>query len=237
MSIARPRFYRDVSVLSGVRGYGVLLDGKPVKTPAGAVVELPTEALAEAIAQEWRDQEGKVRTETMLLTKLANTALDRVAGNRPLVSEQILSFGRTDLVCYRADEPVELVKRQASAWDPLIEWLRRRHGVELQTVSGLSYVEQKHDALRALEAAVASRNDFVLTALNAAATLCGSLTIALAQIDGRLDAGEAMAAAQVDEDYQAERWGKDPQMAAKRAAKSRELIEIGRLMELLAPIA
>jgi len=233
MSIARPRFYRDVSVQSGVRGYGVFLDGKPLKTPAGAVIELPTEALAEAIAQEWRDQEGKVRTETMLLTKLANTAIDRVRADRPLVIGQILAFGRTDLVCYRADEPVDLVKRQASAWDPLMEWLRRRHGVELQTVSGLTYVEQKHDALRALEASVAGRDEFVLTALHGAATLCGSLTIALALIDGRLDAGEAKAAAEIDENYQAERWGKDPEIAAKSATKSRELIEFSRFIELL----
>jgi chaperone required for assembly of F1-ATPase len=234
MSIARPRFYRDVSLLSGARGYGVFLDGKPLKTGAGAVVELPTEALAEAIAHEWRDQGRSVRSETMILTKLANTTLDRVAAIRPLVIEQILAFGRTDLVCYRADEPAELIRCQASAWDPLLEWLRRRHGVELQTVSGLTYVEQKHDALRALEAAVAGRDDFVLTALHAAATLCGSLTIALGLLDGRLDAGEAMAAAELDENYQAQRWGKDREIAVKSAAKSRELIEISRFIELLA---
>jgi chaperone required for assembly of F1-ATPase len=234
MSIERPRFYRDVSVLSGVRRYGVFLDGRPLKTPAGAVVELPTEALAEAIAQEWRDQEAKVRTETMLLTKLANTAIDRVGANRPLVIAQIVAFGRTDLVCYRADAPVELIRRQASAWDPLLEWLRRRHGVDLRTVSGLTYVKQKHDGLRALEAAVAGRDDFMLTALHGAATLCGSLTIALGLIDGRLDAGEAIAAAELDENYQAERWGKDPEIAAKSAAKRRELIEISRFIELLA---
>ncbi len=233
MSVARPRFYRDVSVLSAVRGYGVLLDGKPLKTPAGAVVELPTKALAEAIAQEWRDQDEKVRTETMILTKLANTAIDRVAGNRRLVVDQSLAFGRTDLVCYRADGPADLVQRQSSAWDPLIEWLRRRHGAELQTVSGLTYVEQKDSALRALEAAVAGYDDFVVTGLYAAATLCGSLTIALALIDGRLDAGQAMAAAQVDEDHQAERWGRDLEIAAKSAAKGRELIEITRFIELL----
>ena len=233
MSVARPRFYRDVSVLSGVRGYGVLLDGKPLKTPADAVVELPTKALAEAIAQEWRDQDEKVRTETMILTKLANTAIDRVAENRLLVLDQILAFGRTDLVCYRADGPADLVQRQSSAWDPLIEWLRRRHGAELQTVSGLTYVEQKDSALRALEAAVACCDDFALTALHAAASLCGSLTIALALNDGQLDAGQAMAAAQVDEDHQAERWGRDLEIAAKSAAKGRELIEITRFIELL----
>jgi len=233
MSVARPRFYRDVLVLSGVRGYSIVLDGKPLNTPAGSEFELPTKALAEAIAQEWRDQDGKVRVETMILTKLANTAIDRVAGNRPLAVEQILAFGRTDVVCYRADGPAELVQRQASAWDPLVEWLRRRYRAKLQTISGLTHIAQKDSALRALEAAVAGRDNLVLAGLHAAATLCGSLTIALALIDGQLDADEAMAASQVDEDYQAERWGMDPEMAAKSAVKGRELIEITRFIELL----
>src|SRR5689334_19938856 len=127
----RSRFYREVSVASHGQGYRVLLDGKPIRTPAGGELAIPTRALAEAIAEEWQSQGDKVRPETMILTKLANTAIDRVAVHRGTAIAQVLSFARSDLLCYRADRPAALVELQHRVWDPILAWAKERYGAEL----------------------------------------------------------------------------------------------------------
>lgn len=235
---ARTRFYREVSIQSpgeGERasGYAILLDGKPIRTPAGAPLLLPNAALAEAVAEEWRVQEEKIRPETMLLTRLANAAIDRVAPNREAIVGQILAFARSDLVCYRAEAPEALLARQARAWDPLIEWARARYGASFKSAAGIAFVEQPKDALEALERAMAGQGDHALAGLHAAATLLGSAIIALALLEGQLGADEAFAAAELDEIYQSEKWGRDHDAQMRFRRNAEELSEIARFFRLL----
>jgi len=170
----------------------------------------------------------------MLLTRLCNTALDRVRQNRNAAIEQVLAFGGSDLVCYRADMPAELVRRQAEAWDPLLDWLTGRHGIELRTGAEIAFIQQSSNALAGLKEVISTLDDFHLAGLHAATTLMGSLVIALALMECRLDVEQAFGAALVDDIYQEERWGRDEEMSAKTAAKKRELSEISRFIELLA---
>jgi len=138
------RFYREVSVGPGEGGaYSILLDGKPARTPGAAMLSVPNVELAEAIAEEWRAQGEKIRPQTMMLTKLANTAIDRVAPNRAAVVEQVLVFARSDLICYRAPGPDELAGRQAQIWDPLIAWAREHLSAPLLCTAGVGHVPQK----------------------------------------------------------------------------------------------
>lgn len=243
MSLPRSRFYREVdtspSPLVGERaprageGHQILLDGKAVKTPAGARLLLPNSALADAIANEWRAQDKTIRPQTMILTKLANTAIDRVAPQRQDIVDQILAFGRSDLVCYRGEAQTSLAEQQARAWNPLLEWLDARHGAKLKAGSGLVFIEQPEAALRALQRAVAAYDDFMLAGLHATATLCGSAVIALALANGSLDAAGAFEAAHVDEFYQWARWGKDAEAEAKVENKRLELTVIANFLQLL----
>jgi len=211
----------------------VLLDGKPVKTPGGAFLALPTEALAQTIAEEWRAQEKTIRPETMFLTKLANTAIDRVAPNPQAAKQQILAFARSDVVCYRADAPSGLVERQEQHWDPLIAWLQERFGARFQTATGLTFVAQDEAAIGALDRALSGLDAFTLAALAAAASLCGSLIVPLALSERLLDPETAFAIANLDKVYQAERWGWDEQDSAKAAIERDELNQISRFLELL----
>ena len=231
--IQRSRFYRDVTVEGAPGGYAVFLDGKPAGTPAGEALILPTEALAQAVAEEWRAQGEKIRTETMIFTRLANTAIDRIALNPQAVVEQILSFAKSDLLCYRAESPRDLVNRQAAVWDPLLQWVQREYGAAFCTASGIGFVEQPADAVEALERALAVRGAFALAGLQAAAALLGSTLIALAISDGRIDANDAFAAAQLDEIYQAEKWGQDEEALRRSRKKSNELSEIAEFFRLL----
>ena len=229
MSPPRSRFCGGVAFSAVEDGYLILLDGKPVKTPASAPLRLPSVALAEAVAEEWRAQGDKIRPASMGLTKLANTAIDRIASDRQPWVEQILRFGTSDLLCYRG-EHASLAARQALAWDPLLQWADSAYGVKLKTASGLCFIEQPHEAILALMRVITSRDDFVLAGLNAATTLSGSAVIALALADGRLDVENAFVAAHLDEIYQWERWGKDDEAAAKAEKERRELTEIARFI-------
>jgi chaperone required for assembly of F1-ATPase len=230
---SRKRFYEEVSVANRPGGLAVLLDGKPIRTPAGAQLTLPTKALAEAVAEEWRGQTDRIRPESMVLTKLANTAIDRVAPNNAAVVEQILVFAKSDLVCYRADAPEELVRRQADMWDPLLDWVQQRYGAPLRTGAGIAFVEQEPEALDGLVRGIAGRDVFALAGLQAAAALLGSAVVALALADRRLQADDAFAAAQLDETYQAEKWGSDHEAEMRSRSKAAELFEIARFLRLL----
>jgi chaperone required for assembly of F1-ATPase len=233
--MSRNRFYKEVAVDRTAEGYRVLLDGEPVKTPGGAVLALPSEPLAQAIASEWQAQERTIQPQTMMLTKLANTAIDRVAPNPAKAREQLLSIARSDAVCYRAESPSELVRRQQVTWDPLLAWVRERFGAALHAANALSFIEQDPAATAALNDALSKLDAFSLAALYAAAAPCGSLVIALALSERRLDSDAAFAAANLEKIYQAERWGWDPQESAKSAAERAELNQISRFLELLHP--
>ena len=233
MAVSRNRFYKGVAVDAADGFYRVLLDGKPVKTPGGALLALPTRALAHAIADEWQAQETTIQPQTMLLTKLANTAIDRVAPNPVNAREQLLAIVKGDVVCYRASSPSELVRQQELSWDPLIAWTSERFGASLCAAPSLAFVEQEQASLDALALALSRFDPFALSALYAAASLCGSLVIALALSDRKLDSEAAFAAANLDKIYQTERWGWDPQETAKTTAERAELNQISRFLELL----
>jgi chaperone required for assembly of F1-ATPase len=228
----RTRFYRDVSVERAGEAYRILLDGKPIRTPAGAAFALPNETLAQAVAEEWRAQGEKLAPESMHLTKLANTAIDGVAPHRDAFIEQILSFAKSDSLCYRAAAPQDLIARQAAQWDPLLQWARENYGAQLRTATGIGFVEQPPEAIERLKRALKDRDDFTLAALNAAAALTGSAIVALGLSEGRIDADAAFAASQLDEIYQAEKWGRDPEALIQSRNKAAELTNITRFFRL-----
>jgi chaperone required for assembly of F1-ATPase len=208
------RFYKEVTVSAAP--FRILLDGRPVKTPARAPLELPTQALAEAVAEEWRVQGDEIVPDAMVLTKLANTALDRVAPMREGVIGQVTGF-LNDLLCYRAEHPADLVAMQSAEWDPLLDWAAERYGVRLQTRPGILHFAQSNEAVAAFRRAVEAYDPFALTALATVAPVLGSLVLTLALAEGRVDAAAAFALSTLDERYQTERWGKDAE-AEQRAA-------------------
>jgi chaperone required for assembly of F1-ATPase len=233
MSAQGQRFYREVSVNADGDSYAVLLDGKPLSTPARKPLVLPNLKLAEAVADEWRAQTGKIQPANMLLTKLANTAIDRVAPERSEAIRQIVAFGQSDLLCYRAESPSDLVERQNRLWNPLLDWGRETYGVDLQCGAGLSHVPQASSLAAALELALSGQADLTLAAVHAAATLTGSAIIALALAAGRISAADAFSAAQLDETYQAERWGRDEEAEQRSRKALDEITKIDRFFELL----
>ena len=228
-------FYKETAVDLGDGGHRILLDGKPMRTPAKAVLVVPTRALAEAIAAEWDKVPDKadINASHLPLTRLAATGLDRVTTQRARVIEDTAKFGGSDMLCYRASQPDTLVKRQQETWQPLLDWAAARYDARLIVVEGLAFVEQPADAVARLHDAVATHSDLGLSALFNLTHISGSLVVALAVAEGHLSAADAFAAAQLDELYQIERWGEDP-IATKRHEGIRHDIEAGaRFLALL----
>lgn len=233
------RFYTTVAVEARDGGHAVLLDGKPVRTPAGRALLAPTAALADRIAAEWRAQEKTIRPGEMPLTQLLNTAIDRMAeaAIRRAAVEEIAAYAATDLVCYRATEPPALARRQAEAWQPLVAWIAERHRAPLSATHDILALRQPPEALERIAAAVEAQDAFRLTALHLATGLLGSVVIALALAEGRIDAEAAYRAAHLDDLYQIETWGEDAEAVA-RLARIRADIEVAaEFLRLLRPPA
>jgi chaperone required for assembly of F1-ATPase len=227
------RFYRNVTLAASPQGYTIELDGKPLRSPAKHALLLPNRALAEAIAAEWTAQGEKIQPSSMPLMQLAATAIDRVAPDRARIVAEIAGYAGTDLVCYRASEPPALVARQAQGWDPLIDWLRRRYDVTLNVTSGIVAIPQPPSTLQALTRVVEGYDDFALAALANLVSVSGSLVIALALADGEIVPDEAAHASQLDELFQAERWGEDAEAIERRVAQIGDLVAGKRFLDLL----
>ncbi|MFO1056833.1 MAG: ATP12 family protein [Dongiaceae bacterium] len=228
------KVYREARPSRADGRHGVLLDGKPLRTPVGAVVMLPTAALAAAVAEEWDRQGERIVAESMPLTRLACTVLDRVVPDRTALVAAVAAYGETDLVCYRADQPASLVERQQLLWQPLVDWAILRFDAPLAVVSGVMHRPQPPAARAALAAALAAIEDpWRLLALHEATVLTGSLVIGLALLEGRLDAEGAWCAAQLEEDYQIERWGEDAEATKRRSALRADLDAVVRFLALL----
>lgn len=229
------RFYKQVAATATEGGgYTIALDGRPIRTPGKALLTAPTAALAEAIAEEWAAQEEEIVPATMPMMRLAATAIDRIGKQREAIVEQIAAYGGTDLLCYRAERPEELVARQAELWEPLLDWVAEARGARLAVTRGITHTAQDRGALDALRAAVEEQDDFRLAAVSQLTASTGSLVIALAVAARRVSAEEAVVASQLDETWQAEQWGHDREAAHRRETLAQEIVAAARFLDLLA---
>jgi chaperone required for assembly of F1-ATPase len=227
------RFYKEVTVAEVASGYEVRLDGKSLRTPAKAPLLLPGRALADAIAAEWAAQGDRVAPNSMPLMQFASTAIDRVGPQRDSIVEAVARYAETDLLCYRADFPTELADRQAQVWQPILDWAALRYDAPLLVNVGIMPKPQPADACRALRRAVEKLDDMVLSGVQNATSCCGSLILALALLEGRIDAEEAFAAAELDETFQIEQWGEDAEAAQRRTNLRADIMATQRFLELV----
>ena len=229
------RFYKEAFATAAADGnYTVLLDGKAVKTPKRMMLSLPNLPLADAIAEEWRAQGEAIDPQTMPLTRLAFAALDVVTPEREQIAQQLLNYGQNDLLCYRAEDPPDLVARQARTWDSLLDWVTETYGARLRVGFGIRHVAQPAEAIAELEQAISRYDEFELAALHTATTITGSLILALALAEEEISAHEAFAAATIDETFQAEKWGIDTEAENRRQRLLSELTAAERFLRLLA---
>ena len=217
------RFYETVEVAPADDGHRVLLDGRPLRTPAKRLLAVPAAGLAEALAGEWRAQGELVQPQAMPLTRLASTAQDRMPALRAAAIEEVAGYAGTDLLCYRAAAPLDLVERQSRVWQPLLEWAASAYGVRLTVTTSLLPASQPEAAVRGLRAAVETLGDWPLVGLHAATTALGSLVLGLALARGRIDAEEALAASLLEELFEIERWGQDAETEGRHAALRRDV--------------
>ncbi len=227
------RFWKSAEVVEAKDGFGIALDGRSVKTPARADLTVPTRALASAIAAEWSDCGETVDPRAMPLTGLANAAIDRVGPDNASFAAGLASYGESDLTCYRAEGPEALVARQSESWDVLLVWARRRYDVDFACVSGVMHVPQPKETLRKLGHAVATLDAFRLAALSPLVTIGGSLVAGLAVLEEMMPAEDAWEAVSLDERWQMEQWGDDPEARAALESRRSEFLAAARFLALL----
>lgn len=209
------------------------LDGRSAHTPARHRLVAPSETLAAALAAEWQAQPERMDPRAMPLTRLTTTVLDLMPTRRGDAIEEAAGFAATDLLCYRAAEPQDLVERQEAAWQPWLDWAMRQHDSPLRSTSSVTAVQQPEASLRSLRAAVERLDDWRLVGLHAATTLTGSIVLGLAMENGALAADTAFELACLDELYEIARWGEEAEQTARHATLRRDLDAAARFMRLL----
>jgi chaperone required for assembly of F1-ATPase len=227
------RFWKEVSVEPEGEGWTVILDGRPLKTPARSALSVPTQRLAEAVADEWRQAGEQIDPRAMPLTGLANAAIDSVAPGRQAFAQGLSNYAQADLACYRADGPAALVERQEQQWDKLLGWARRRYDVDFATTAGLMHVAQPTATIERLSHAIAALDPFQLAGLSPLVTIGGSLVAALAVLEEAVPPEEAWAAVSIDESWQLEKWGADSEAEATLENRRRDFAAAAQFLDLL----
>jgi chaperone required for assembly of F1-ATPase len=226
------RFYKDVTVKDEEGGWGsLLLDGKPMRTPGKAAFTLPVRALAEAVASEWRAQGEHIDPSTMPLTRLANSAIDGVAGREQAVIDDIARHAASDLLCYRAEGPNALVEAQSAHWDPVLAFGRDELKAPLVLSEGVVHVAQPQASLARIRGEFEGLDPFSLAALHVMTALTGSALLALAVLRGKLTPEQAWRAAHVDEDFQISQWGEDAEAKTRRENRWRDFAAAAKLLD------
>ena len=216
---AMKRFWDAATVASGEDGFAVHLDGRPVKTPAKRALVLPTEVMARKVAEEWDAQEKTVDPTKMPWTRSANAALDKLSTQRLEVADHLAGYAETDLLCYCAEGPQELVERQAHAWDPMLDWAATTYGARLSVTSGVMPVTQDKAALERLAATMRGMSGFQLTGFHDIVALSGSFILALAATETFKTPEEVWHLSRIDETWQIEQWGEDEEAAEEAKLK------------------
>ncbi|MBH5402283.1 ATPase [Bradyrhizobium sp. CNPSo 4010] len=217
----RKRFYKDAGIADAEGGFAITLDGKPIRTPSGRQVVIPTRALADSVAAEWAAQGDTIDPVTMPLTRIANSVLEGVVDRVDDVSDDLAKYFESDLLFYRAGHPEGLVAREAAHWDPVLFWAAETLGAHFILSEGVMHVKQPDEAVKAARAALPG-DAWSVAALHMVTTLTGSALLALALAQGVRDADQVWAAAHVDEDWNVEQWGVDEEAAVRRAARLKD---------------
>jgi len=226
------RFWKVASVVPSEGGFAVELDGRPVKTPAKRPLQVPTRAMADAIALEWGAQEGTIKPQTMPVTKTANAAIDKVAVQHGEVAQMLAAYGDSDLLCYRADAPEELVARQAERWDPMLDWAAQDLGARLLQRTGIMHIPQDGSAVAILSDHTHALDPFDLAAFHDLVSLSGSLVLGFAAIRDAHPVTELWDLSRLDEDWQIEQWGEDEDATALAATKREAFLHAKRMIDL-----
>ena len=227
------RFWTNAESVERDGGWGVELDGKPVRTPAREPLAVPTQVLAQAIADEWNSVGETVDPREMPLTGLANAAIDRVEADKQAFAAGLARYAEGDLACYRAEGPDALVERQAKSWDALLGWARRRFDVDFRTTAGILHVDQPTATVERLAHAVGALDAFRLAGLSPLVTIGGSLIAALGVLEGAFSAEQAWEAVSIDERWQLEQWGADAEAEAALENRHRDFLAAAHFLELL----
>lgn len=218
------RFWETTEVSRVEGGYTALLDGRRIMTPNKNPLVVPTQALAEQIALEWDAQVEKVDPLTMPFTRMSNSAMEKVRPQQAEVAEMLSAYGDSDLLCYRADHPDPLVRRQADLWDPMLDWAADRFGVRLSVRSGVMHIAQDADALALLRALVHAMDEYHLAAFHDLVSMTGSLILGLAAADGAHPPEQLWALSRLDETWQEEQWGPDEEATELALRKKGEFL-------------
>lgn len=225
------RFYEQVTVAETDIGWTVALDGRPLKTQGGQPQVVPTEALAGMLAREWDEQGEEIEPAKFKFRDMTDYALDVVARDKQAVVDKLLGYAETDTLCYRADPEEALYRRQHEVWEPIVAGVEAREEVKLHRVSGILHRPQSAETLAKLRSRLETLDAFTLAALEQTTSLAASLCIGLEALEKGADGEALWSAANLEEDWQADLWGRDEEAEDRRAKRKEDFLAAIRFCE------
>ena len=227
------RFYKNVTVKTSESGYQICLDDRPVRSPAKAVVMVPSQALAEAVQAEWQAVGDEIQPEDMPLYSMAVTITDRVTPQRQELADELAGYIHDDVLRYRSVDDLDLASRQTKMWDPWLNWAEQECGLRLSTTAGLMPVFAEATTEHIVRNRLQPLADAQFGCLYRVATLSGSVVLGMAFQGRQLGAHDVFETAFLDELYQNSLWGTDEEAADRQVAIRSELKNVERFMDML----
>ena len=225
------KFWEKVSIKKiSSDSFCVMLDKRILKTPLKRELVLPNLNLAQEIVKEWDQDSKKINTESMIFYGLISTSLDKIIDNKNLYINDILDYIDTDLICYRAENPKELVELQKNKWDPIILLLEKYIGTKVEVFQGVLPKKQHATVHLKLNNIVNQSDIFEISALHRITNITGSIFLSLCVLKKDISKNEVFELSFLDELWQAENWGFDQETSQKRKEIS---IELNRCISFL----
>ena len=218
------KFWKKVSIKKiSFNSFQIMLDERILQTPLKRELILPNLNLAQEIAKEWDQDSINIKTESMIFYGLISTSLDKIIDNRNVYIDDILDYIDTDLICYRADNPKELVELQKSKWDPIILLVEKYIGTKVQVFIGVSPNKQHYTVHDGINNLIDQFDIFEISALHRITNITGSIFLSLCVLRKDISKNEVFELSFLDELWQEENWGFDKENSQKRKEISIEL--------------
>lgn len=222
----------DYNVVPSDRSFAIAKKEGLVHTPEQKLLALPTRALAEAVQGEWQ-RHGRFAAGKMPLTTLSQTAIDRIEAQRELIVESLLVYVDTDALAYRSSSSDTLLDRQKKEWDPVLARLSERLGHAWQVTQGVMPIDQSEALHTAIRQYLERMDSMRMAAACMLSATLSSVALAIAVLERFISAEQAFALSRLEEEVQAEAWGRDPEAESRAQRIKQEIVDTGYFLDLL----
>ena len=143
--------------------------------------------------------------------------------HRVEIIDRLVNFALNDVLLFWSTDK-EVKKEQQEKWLPILTWVDDTLNTRFKQTTSLETDTSGKTAATELKKYLDNLSDKELTSFYVAALNMRSVLLAVAMIKGRINATEAFELSELEELYQARKWGSEPVAEARRNSIKDSLI-------------